>query len=62
MTHKLFVLIFVILAVVLAVLGSTISPAYLSSFMMIANFFDMMIPVLAVGALLKYLCGDHLFS
>jgi hypothetical protein len=60
MSQKAFVLFFVILAVVMAVLGSVLPPANIGKFILIVNFFETMIPVLAVGALLKYLCGDQL--
>ena len=60
MTHKAYTLIAVILAVTLAVLGSVLPPAYIQNFMLITNFFDILIPVLAVAALLKYLCCGQL--
>lgn len=60
MTHKAFTIIAVILAVVLAILGSVLPPAYIQNVMLITNFFDIMIPVLAAAALLKYLCSGQL--
>lgn len=57
MTNKTFTLLFVLLAVVVASLGAILPPSQISKFMMISNFFNTMLPILGVGALLKYLCG-----
>ncbi len=61
MCHRVTATIVIVIALVLAV---TISighqhGAHLQRFVMsIIRFFDIMIPVLAVGALIKYLMGD----
>ena len=60
MSSKFFSLAAVSLAVILALLGCFLPPTYIQHFMLITNFFDIMIPVLAVAALIKYLCGDCL--
>lgn len=53
--RKLFVSIIIIIAIVLAILGIVLPRNYLSTIITITNFFDIMIPVLAVGALINYL-------
>ena len=56
MCHKVYSLIVVIVAIILALLAVVLPQgpqAYLSAIM---KFFEVMIPVLAVGALIKYLC------
>jgi hypothetical protein len=55
--YKLFAAVIVILAIVLGSLGVSLSMNHLSAVMVITNFFDIMLPILAVGALVKYLLG-----
>lgn len=55
MSSKLFTLIIIALAIALAVLGSIMPPNQIQNFMLVTNFFNIMIPILAVGALIKYL-------
>jgi hypothetical protein len=55
MLRKLFVFIIVVIAILLAVLGITLPRNNLQTIIIITNFFDIMIPVLAVGALVNYL-------
>jgi hypothetical protein len=43
------------LAILLAILASTLSPEHLGQVLFFVKFFEVMIPVLAVGALIKYL-------
>jgi hypothetical protein len=45
----------VTVAVILAILASILSPEHLGTIMFAVKFFEVMIPVLAVGALIKYL-------
>jgi hypothetical protein len=55
--RKLFCIIIASLAVILGILGITLprDPAHLQWIVIVTNFFDMMIPVLAVGALINYI-------
>lgn len=46
-------------AVILAILASVLSPEHLGAIMFAVKFFEVMIPVLAVGALIKYLFSHH---
>ena len=55
MLRTLFCWLIFIIAVVLAVLGLSLPRTSLQPVIMITNFFDIMIPVLAVGALINYL-------
>jgi hypothetical protein len=57
MCTKLMVGFFVIIAVILGLLVNFLSPDHIEYIVPISKFFDAMLPVLAVGALLKYLCG-----
>lgn len=48
------------IALILAILASTLSPERLGGIVFFVKFFEVMIPVLAVGALIKYLwSGTH---
>lgn len=47
----------VIVAVILGIMAVTWPQSRLSDIIYISRFFDVMLPVLAVGALLKYLCS-----
>jgi hypothetical protein len=55
MLRKLFVMLIVLLALVLAILGMVLPKDQLQWVISVANFFDIMIPILAVGALVNYL-------
>ena len=55
MGEKLFSLIVILLAVIMGILSSVLPSERLADLVLIANFFQSMIPVLAVGALLKYI-------
>ena len=49
-----------VFAVVIAVLAVALPPKHVAAVIMIENFFEVMIPILVVGALVKYLfCGFH---
>ena len=56
MCSKIFGGVVVLVSVILAVLVNTISIDSVDSVMMIMKFFEAMIPVLGVGALIKYVC------
>lgn len=55
MLRKTFCLILVLLAFALAILGIAMPRTALQPIIMTTNFFDIMIPVLAVAALINYL-------
>lgn len=55
MCNKIIAYTTITLAVILAVLASVLSPEHLGNIMFAVKFFEVMIPVLAVGALIKYL-------
>lgn len=59
MCEKLIAIIAVVVAVVLAVLGVSMPPDKLAMISLFPQFIDIMIPVLAVGALIKYLFFCH---
>lgn len=46
----------IIVAVIIAALAVTLSPDKLGFVILLSRFFEVMLPVLAVGALIKYLC------
>lgn len=51
--------IIVIIAVAMAVLVTVLPPEKVGYLVPVSRFFEVMIPVLGVGALLKYLCCCH---
>ncbi|MGD9108004.1 MAG: hypothetical protein PVI75_02415 [Gammaproteobacteria bacterium] len=53
--RTLFAWVMIILALVLAVLGIALPRNHLPTIIFITNFFEFMIPVLAVAALINYL-------
>lgn len=58
MCKKIMAILFIIVALVLAVLVSSPNKeAHLNLAIAVSRFFDVMIPILAVGALIKYLLG-----
>jgi len=58
--NKLWAIIVVIFALVIAILAVSLSQSAMRPIFMITTFFDVMIPILAVGALVKYLaCCKH---
>jgi len=59
MLRKLFCFLIVLVAIVLAILGITLPRTALQPIIVITNFFDIMIPILAVGALINYLWHGH---
>lgn len=60
MCRKLFCTIVVLVAVVMGLLAVFMPAAPQPYVAMIMKFFEVMIPVLAVGALLKYICCCHM--
>ena len=59
MCGKVFAVIFIIIALLLAIFASILPQERLGGIIYISRFFDVMLPVLAVGALIKYLCFGH---
>ncbi len=55
MLRTLFCWLIFIIALVLAVLGISLPRTALQPIIMVTNFFDIMIPILAVGALINYI-------
>ncbi|MBT4885325.1 MAG: hypothetical protein HON55_04145 [Legionellales bacterium] len=56
--HQTFKCFFTGLALLVAVLVSVLPKEHLIYLINITRFFEVMIPILAVGALFKYLCSD----
>lgn len=59
MCNKIIAYTTIAVAVILAILASVLSPEHLGSIMFAVKFFEVMIPVLAVGSLVKYLFSNH---
>lgn len=55
MCNKLLAAVTAIIALVLAILAVSLQPEQLRSVILISRFFEVMIPVLAIGALVRYL-------
>lgn len=55
MCTKVFAIIFIVIALLLAIFASILPQNQLTGIIYLSRFFDIMIPVLAVGALIKYL-------
>jgi len=56
MWHRVFIFATIAIALILAVLVSVWPQERLTDVIYVSRFFDVMLPVLAVGALIKYLC------
>jgi hypothetical protein len=56
MAHKVTLWIILAIALLLAVLSITFNRDALTVVVVASRFFEVMVPVLGVGALLKYLC------
>ncbi|EDP46383.1 hypothetical protein [Rickettsiella grylli] len=59
MCRKFFPAIVVIIAVLMAIAASLAKPDSVDTVVMVSRFFDIMLPILAVGGLIKYLCCSH---
>lgn len=57
MCKKMFASVFILTALILGVLVSIWPHERMHEIVYITRFFEVMIPVLGVGALLKYLCS-----
>lgn len=56
MCRRLFPAVVIIMAIIMAISASVAKPDYVDYIVVISRFFDIMLPILAVGALIKYLC------
>lgn len=56
MCGKILAIVVIAIALIMAVLGSVLPPEHIDYVIVISKFFDIMLPILAVGALLKYIC------
>ncbi|MES2141949.1 MAG: hypothetical protein V4471_03560 [Pseudomonadota bacterium] len=56
MCRRFFPAVVIIIAVIMALAASVAKADYVDYIVMTSRFFDIMLPVLAVGALIKYLC------
>lgn len=55
MLNKLIPIVTVLFALLVAVLGVTLPPTSLHFIIFVSRFFEIMIPILVVGALIKFL-------
>ncbi|MEM1243376.1 MAG: hypothetical protein AAGG80_00990 [Pseudomonadota bacterium] len=58
MRNPIIGIVSIVIAVVVAILAVILSPANLKIVVILSRFFEVMIPFLAVGALIKYLLKD----
>lgn len=56
MCGKILAGFFILVAIAMAVTATVIKPDYVDYVIAVSRFFDIMLPVLAVGALIKYIC------
>jgi hypothetical protein len=56
MCRRFFPAAIIIFAVIMAIAASAAKADYVDYIVMVSRFFDIMLPILAVGALIKYLC------
>ena len=55
MTHKIFIFLVLAVALIMGILGVVLPEDRLRDFVMLMSFVETMLPILAVGALLKYI-------
>lgn len=56
MCRRFYPAVVIIIAVIMAIAANMVNPDYANYIVGFTRFFDIMLPVLAVGALIKYLC------
>lgn len=56
---RLFATVIVLLAVLMGILVLVMPPEKIMYLVNVSRFFEVMIPILGVGALLKYICCCH---
>ena len=61
MSGKVFAIVVVLLAVVVGILACVMPISHIMSILIIMKFFNAMLPILGVGALVKYImcCHSH---
>jgi hypothetical protein len=59
MWNSLIAAVTIIIAVIVAILGVVLPPENLHFIIFVSRFFEIMIPILAVGCLIKYLFSCH---
>jgi uncharacterized membrane protein YedE/YeeE len=59
--HTIWAIIIIVIAIIVAILASVWPQERLSDIIYVTRFFDVTLPILAFGALVKYLasCGRH---
>lgn len=57
MCRKIFTGLVIAIALLMAILATVLPPEHIDYVIVVSRFFDIMLPVLAVGALVKYLCS-----
>lgn len=57
MCNTILAAVTIIVALLVAILGVLLPPTSLHLIIFVSRFFEIMIPILVVGALLKYLCS-----
>ncbi len=55
MCGKVMAIVFIVVAVLMGLLACALPSDHLSKVILVAKFFDVMLPILGVGALLKYI-------
>lgn len=53
-SNRVFAIVVIAIALVLAIAATLMPPEKLANIIYVSRFFDVMLPVLAVGALIKY--------
>ncbi len=59
MSAKVFGIIIIVLAVVMGILASVVPVSHIMNVLLVMKFFNAMIPILAVGALIKYVASGN---
>lgn len=55
MSVKVFGIVIIVLAVVMGILASVVPVSHIMNILLVMKFFNAMIPILGVGALVKYI-------
>ena len=56
---RLFVIFIIVVAILVGVLALTLPREQIVRLIIFRDFFDVSLPILAFGALIKYLCGSR---
>lgn len=57
MCSRIFTILIILIALAMAILAIVLPAERIDYVVVVSRFFDIMLPVLAVGALVKYLCS-----